>query len=286
MTRRQLLLAGASSFLVACGDPAGGRPTLVSPPPARIAMSPTVRRQVVSPSELPSSSELTATGQSATEGVVTVSPTPDPAPLPVDPAEGTADRSVVAEATGSFVNVYNSAGEITHTFSNPTPTNGPLVFLTTVNGTGWHEVLLPVRPNGSKGWVRDQDVRLSGHNYRVQVDLTDFRCRVFDEGTTVYDGTAGVAAANSPTPGGLYYITELIAPIIPDSVYGPFAYGLSGFSDTFQTFNGGPGQLGIHGTNSPETLGSPVSAGCVRLHNDDITFLSTFLPLGVPVTVA
>ena len=72
---------------------------------------------------------------------------------------------------------------------------------------------------------------------------------------------------------------------MPDSVYGSFAYGLSGFSETFETFNGGPGQLGLHGTNDPGTLGTAVSAGCIRLHDNDVSRLVTFLPLGVPVDV-
>ena len=70
-------------------------------------------------------------------------------------------------------------------------------------------------------------------------------------------------------------------------VYGAFAYGLSGYSDTFVTFNGGPGQLGIHGTSDPASLGSNVSSGCIRMHNDDITRMVEELkvPTGVPVEV-
>ena len=108
---------------------------------------------------------------------------------------------------------------------------------------------------------------------------------MFERGVPIFETVAGVAANNTPTPGGLYYLTELIAPAEPDTVYGSFAYGLSGFSEVFETFNGGPGQLGIHGTNNPETLGTAVSAGCIRLHDDDIARLVTYLPLGVPVDV-
>lgn len=205
----------------------------------------------------------------------------------IEAAEPTVDRSVIATASVPEVEVFDSIdGQITHRMANPTPTQGPLVFLTTQNQTDWHEVLLPVRPNGSTGWVRASDVTLATHNFRIKVDLADFRMRVLQRDVTIFDSVAGVASNNTPTPGGLYYLTELIAPIVPDTVYGSFAYGLSGFSETFETFNGGPGQLGIHGTNDPETLGTAVSAGCIRLHNDDIARLVTFLPLGVPVDVA
>ena len=264
----------------ACSAPEGSRPTLT----ARTAVSvesPPLARQARSPSN-PLQSELPPQPQDALADDIPQAAPAEPAP---ETGSDRVDRSIVATAAVSKLQVFNIDGDVTHVLDNPTMSNGPLVFLTTRSAQSWHQVLLPVRPNGSTGWVRDQDVTLSGHNYRMQVDLADFRCRVFDRGETVFDSIAGVAAANSPTPGGIYYITELISPIIPNSVYGPFAYGLSGFSEVFETFNGGPGQLGVHGTNDPSSLGSGVSSGCVRLHNDEITELAQFLPLGVPVTI-
>ncbi len=205
----------------------------------------------------------------------------------VEAEQPTVDQSIVATALVPEVEVFDEIdGTVIHQMANPTPTNGPLVFLTTENQSDWHQVLLPVRPNGSLGWVRNTDVALATHNFRIKVDLADFRLRVLQRNVPIFDAVAGVASNNSPTPGGRYYLTELLAPTVPDSVYGSFAYGLSGFSETFETFNGGPGQLGIHGTNSPESLGTAVSAGCIRLHNDDVARLVTFLPLGVPVDVA
>ena len=71
----------------------------------------------------------------------------------------------------------------------------------------------------------------------------------------------------------------------PNTVYGRFAYGLLGYSEVLTEFEGGPGQLGIHGTNEPQTIGQQVSAGCIRLRNEDIELLVPILPLGVPVEV-
>ncbi len=108
---------------------------------------------------------------------------------------------------------------------------------------------------------------------------------------TVLDATVAGAADNTPAPGGLYFTTVLIQPtddegnIDPDTVYGKWAYGLSGYSEELDTFNGGDGQLGIHGTNQPELLGQKVSHGCIRMNDDDIDKLAPVLPLGVPVEV-
>ena len=121
----------------------------------------------------------------------------------------------------------------------------------------------PVRPNGSTGWVKSSDVQFAVNDYRIEVTLSAFTLKVFKDGQQTEDIKVGVAHDNTPTPGGLYYTTELIKPPNPSGAYGPYAYGLSGFSDTLTTFNGGPGQLGIHGTNEPAGHRHP---GQPRLH--------------------
>jgi len=45
-------------------------------------------------------------------------------------------------------------------------------------------------------------------------------------------------------------------------------------------------QYGIHGTNEPQTIGRPVTKGCVRLINSDAEELYTLLPEGTLVTIA
>ncbi len=164
----------------------------------------------------------------------------------------------------------------------------PLLFLvkdTPDTACDWVEVYLPVRPNGASGFVRRADVTLTQNPYAIEVRLGEFRLIVRNGEEVVMDTTIAEASANTPTPGGLYFTTELIKTPNPGGAYGPYAYGLSGFSEVLQTFNGGPGQLGIHGTNQPQLLGTKVSHGCIRLSNDDITSLANLLPLGVPVTI-
>ncbi len=86
-----------------------------------------------------------------------------------------------------------------------------------------------------------------------------------------------------PNPLGLFYLTELLAPT--NSGYGPYAYGLSAFSDVLTSFGGGPGQIGLHGTADAASIGHSVSHGCIRLTNTDITTLAKLLPLGTPVHI-
>ena len=180
------------------------------------------------------------------------------------------------------------SGEVDWEFTNPISSGGPLVFvIEEFDDLNNFRVLLPTRPNGSFGWISANDIKLTRHNFRLQINLDAFQLTLFNHEEEIWQATIGVARENAPTPSGRYYTTELLRPPTPHSVYGTFAYGLSGFSEVFMEFAGGPGQLGIHGTNDPDTLGSNVSSGCIRLHNDDISYLveSVGLPLGVPVDV-
>jgi lipoprotein-anchoring transpeptidase ErfK/SrfK len=205
------------------------------------------------------------------------------------PDEDLVGLVLVAEATGPTVEVRDGpGGELTHTFANPIPSGGPLVFVVDELGAdGWHRVLLPVRPNGTTGWIKENSVTFTRHNYRILVELDQFHLTVFDHERPVFETTVGVATENTPTPGGRYFITELIQPPVSNSVYGAYAYGLSGYSDVLEEFAGGDGQLGLHGTNDPDSIGTRVSNGCIRMRNEDIIHLVTIegIPLGTPVEV-
>ena len=197
-------------------------------------------------------------------------------------------RSTVAESLGPGVAVYDRPdGTATRGVDQPTDPPRPLVFLVTEERGAWLEVLLPVRPNGSRGWIRAADVRLTEHDYRIVIELAIHRLTVSKGAGTVLQAPIGVGEAQTPTPGGLYYTKELLRPPDPNTVSGPYAYGLSGFSNVLTSYAGGDGVVGIHGTNDPSGLGRDVSAGCIRMPNSDIRRLveEVGLPLGVPVEI-
>jgi lipoprotein-anchoring transpeptidase ErfK/SrfK len=211
------------------------------------------------------------------------------APTPVDPGPPPATknpRSTVALALHPTVDVYEEpGGAFLRSLENPLPSGADRVLLVTGAWEDWYEVLLPVRPNGSTGWVHRSDVAISRHDYSIVVELGAHRLTVFEGYDVLRTERIGVGTATTPTPPGLYYIKELIETVDPGGPYGPFAYGLSGFSEVLSSFGGGDGTLGLHGTNDPSSLGRDVSHGCIRMSNEAITDLAGFLPLGVPVEV-
>ncbi|MDX6643394.1 MAG: hypothetical protein QOD76_1356 [Solirubrobacteraceae bacterium] len=196
-------------------------------------------------------------------------------------------RSVVAGVHNQSIPIYRSPRRLRPytRLRNPNADGAPLVFLVKQRTPQWLQVYLPTRPNGSVGWIRRHSVTLAGHNYRVKIDLGHHRLTAWNGASVIARVPIGVGRAVTPTPAGLYYITELLQQPEPDGPYGPYAFGLSVHSDVLHEFEGADGILGVHGTNDPGAIGTDVSHGCIRMTNENITRLAHTLPAGTPVRI-
>jgi lipoprotein-anchoring transpeptidase ErfK/SrfK len=208
-----------------------------------------------------------------------------------------------AKSNVTKVAVYDTPGapNPSHELDNPwlvdpsVPTSTVTqVFLVKAQRPDWVQVLLPVRPNGSTGWIKASDVTITPNPYKIVVKLGAHTITVSKDKQVLYQGPVAIGATNpplpdagkpTPTPTGQYYLRVLIQAPDPTTVYGPFAYGLSSHSDALDTFNGGDAEIGIHGNNDASVLGKSVTHGCIRMDNSAITMLSKTLPLGTPVQV-
>jgi lipoprotein-anchoring transpeptidase ErfK/SrfK len=154
------------------------------------------------------------------------------------------------------------------------------------NADGWLHVQLPTRPNESTGWIRSDGVEVRATDLSVHVDLDARRLVVIDDGAVVIDTPVAVGAEATPTPTGTFFVVDKLATGNAGGSYGPFALGLSAHSEVLTEFAGGDGQVGIHGTNDPSSIGNPVSNGCIRVPNEVTVQLNDILPLGTPVVVS
>jgi hypothetical protein len=161
----------------------------------------------------------------------------------------------------------------------------PRTFLVRRITRRWVRVYLPTRPNGSQGWVRRRAVRGYTNGYRLVVRLRAHKLFLWRGTKVLATYPVAVGAPHTPTPRGLFYITELLKPYDPNGAYGPYSFGLSAHSNVLQTFAGGDGRVGLHGTNEPRLIGSSISHGCIRLRNAAVRRLARILPLGTPVLV-
>lgn len=198
-----------------------------------------------------------------------------------------ARAGIVADAVRPSVSVYRYPGAKRPfvTFPNPTRDGGRLAFLVVQRVPGWERVRLPIRPNGTTGWIRDRAVSLSLDPYRIRVSLSRHRLQLWKSGRLVRTEPAAVGRTVLPTPRGSYYLAVLLRQPNANGAYGPFAFGTSAFSNALYSFGGGPGQIGLHGTNEASSLGRSVSHGCIRVSNDAIRFFARVLPLGTPIDI-
>lgn len=178
------------------------------------------------------------------------------------------------------------SGRVVTSLSAKTDYLQPRTLLVMQDAGDWLETLLPIRPNGSRGWVRKSDVTLSTTPYRIEINLAEHRLVLYKDGQEVLSSSTVNGAPRTPTPPGLYYITDPVdLRSQPNGAYGAYALGISGFSEVLFEFNGGPGQLAIHGTPTPQDMGKDISNGCIRVPNDIIVEIARQVPLGTPVLI-
>jgi hypothetical protein len=153
------------------------------------------------------------------------------------------------------------------------------------HGTEWLKVMLPGRPNGSSGWIARGGTYETVTGWHIVVNTQARRLWVYFHARLKKTVQAVVGKPSTPTPSGNFFVQETV--IMPASeAGGPFALALSARSDVFQEFDGGPGQIAIHGRDGlGGTLGTAASHGCVRLATAAITWLSERIVPGVPVTI-
>jgi lipoprotein-anchoring transpeptidase ErfK/SrfK len=247
-------------------------------PPPRLILSPIAA--VIAVGLLLSGCAQQAPPAAPTHFVAAPARTPTPTSTPSSPAP----VGIAATATGSSVAVYDQpGGTVTETLANPIPAGAPLTFLVSARQTGWIQVQLAQRPNGSTGWVDSGSVQLTTLSYSLHVSTQANTLTLAQYGKPVQTFPVATGTGGTPTPHGSFYLTELLAP--RNSGYGPYAFGLSAFSTVLNSFGGGPGQIGLHGTDDQSSIGTAASHGCIRMQNTDITTLAHLLPLGTPIAI-
>lgn len=156
---------------------------------------------------------------------------------------------------------------------------------TAPRATVWLKVMLPGRPDGSTGWIAEAGTHELLTGWRILVDLEARRVAVYREGREVRAFQAVVGKPSTPTPTGQFFVEETVQ-MQPGEADGPFALALSARSNVLQEFEGGPGQIGIHGREGlGGTLGRAESHGCIRLATASIDWLAARVGPGTPVKI-
>jgi lipoprotein-anchoring transpeptidase ErfK/SrfK len=149
----------------------------------------------------------------------------------------------------------------------------------------WLGVVTSQRDNGRLAWVRRDRVSIARTRWSLHADLSKRTLTLRRNGRAVRRLKVAIGRPGSETPTGRFAITDKL----PGTNYGPY-YGccilaLSGHQPNTPPGWTGGNRLAIHGTDSPSTIGTPASAGCLRAADADLRVLMDKVPLGTPVFI-
>jgi lipoprotein-anchoring transpeptidase ErfK/SrfK len=149
----------------------------------------------------------------------------------------------------------------------------------------WLRVIASERRNGRHAWLRASAARLGATDVWGRVDRSRRELTVRRDRRVLLRFPVAVGRPGTPTPLGRFAVTDRLHSQRGDSPYGCCAVALSGHQT--ELLPGWPGgdRLAVHGTPNPETVGRPVSLGCMRAQERDIRALIRAVPLGAPVVV-
>jgi hypothetical protein len=150
----------------------------------------------------------------------------------------------------------------------------------------WLRVRLPKRPNARAGWIRADRARITTTRWRIVISTRSRTLTVRRGGRRVRRFKAVVGAPATPTPRGLFAISERIRQ--PAGVLGPWALHLTAHSQVLEDYGGGKGRVAIHGRAGAllaDPLGTARSHGCTRLDNRAVSWLARRVVEGTPVVI-
>ncbi|MBO1754798.1 L,D-transpeptidase [Allobranchiibius sp. CTAmp26] len=148
--------------------------------------------------------------------------------------------------------------------------------------SGWYQVRLPSRPNGSLAWIPAAGMRTAQTDWRVHISLAAGRMTVTKGAAQMGEWVVGHGKDATPTPVGQTFL--LAGFVDPSETFSPVIYALGAHSDSLDTFGGGPGTVAVHGWPTASGREGKISHGCVRVPAAALAIFAK-LPTGTPVDI-
>jgi lipoprotein-anchoring transpeptidase ErfK/SrfK len=170
-------------------------------------------------------------------------------------------------------------------FSNRRAVYPVLRHRTLSNESEWVQVKVLRGRKTVKVWIPRWATRRVWLDYRVQVDLSSRKAKVYRQGKLVKRFRVVVGARSTPTPTGHFFVVDRLH--LRDSwARGGWALATSAFSRVLTEFAGGQGQVAMHTRGSlTAPVGTAASHGCVRFNDKDIRWMAAHVPNGTPVWI-
>lgn len=155
-------------------------------------------------------------------------------------------------------------------------------------GETWLRVEFDRRPNGYARWIESRFAYVWVDPWSITVSRQHRTIAVYRNGIRRRWARVVVGKPSTPTPGGLFAIAGELPQPSPAEFTGSWILPLTAHSNVLQEFDGGPGQVAIHGrggTSFLNPLGTAASHGCIRIENALVDWIAAHVPVGTPVRV-
>jgi lipoprotein-anchoring transpeptidase ErfK/SrfK len=150
---------------------------------------------------------------------------------------------------------------------------------------GWLRVMAAERPNGKTAWIAERDTSPARIDYAMRVDLSNREVQVLQGGRVVRRMRTAVGEHGTPTPTGTFAVTDKIPFTNPASAYGCCAIALTAHQPDIPSNWRGGDRVAMHATPQAQSIGRPVTHGCMRIPVADARWLMQNLPLGTQVSI-
>ena len=212
---------------------------------------------------------------------------PRPRPRPRPKPKPRRSISPVARVRGSVALRTRPRGRVAARVGPYTEFGSPQVLGVVRRRGRWLGVVSTALPNNRLAWVRRDNprVRTARVGYVLRADLSARTLQLRRDGRLIKRVRVAIGRPGSPTPTGRFSITDKLRGTDYGSYYGCCILALSGHQPNLPPGWTGGNRLAIHGTNSPGTIGTAASAGCLRASDAGLRVLMRRVRLGTPVFI-
>jgi lipoprotein-anchoring transpeptidase ErfK/SrfK len=194
-----------------------------------------------------------------------------------------ANAAFVVRPTAPVVLHATPGGRVLGSLGTRTDYGSPLVLAVAARRGDWLGVRTPALPNGRLGWIRAEAGAVSEVRTSIDVDLAARVLTLRKNGAVVTRIDVAIGARGSPTPVGVFAITDKLAGPRFGSVYGCCILALSAHQPLLPSgWRPENDRVAIHGGGG---IGAAVSAGCLHASERSLRYLMAHVPLGTPVTI-
>jgi L,D-transpeptidase catalytic domain len=210
----------------------------------------------------------------------------EPAVAVAKPAPQRPQGRLLAELRGDLPYSLQPGGAAAGTIAATSEFGSRQVLSVAARRGAWLAVVTSALPNNQLAWVKRSAVELRRTRWTLRADLSEHTLTLLRGRRVIRRINVAIGRAGSETPTGRFAVTDKLAGTSYGPYYGCCILALSGHQPNTPPGWTGGNRIAILVTDSPSTIGTAASAGCLRAADADLQALMDRVPVGTPVFIS